>query len=45
MPHLRRKGKVGLAFFKQLRMQRHGEAIESFNVDALPAFFKRLKEC
>src|SRR5262245_56328302 len=32
------------AFFKQLWMQRQGEAIASFYVDDLPAFFKRLKK-
>ena len=32
------------AFFKQLRMQRQGEAIESFYVDDLPAYLKSLKQ-
>jgi hypothetical protein len=32
------------AFFKQLKMQRHGEAVKAFYVDDLPAFFKQLKK-
>ncbi len=35
------------AFFKQLKMQRQGEAVEAvewFYVDDLPAFFKQLKK-
>ncbi len=32
------------AFFRQLKMQRQGEAVEGVYVDDLPAFFKQLKK-